>query len=363
MSMSRPTPAPGLTRRRMLQGSGAITAAVLAGAPRLIHAQSATPELQTLRSTSKSWLWAAEDYATWGGFFEQAGVRVVSNASNRGTNVAALQGGGVDVVLGDPGEASRARAQNLPIRMFISTVNRYASHVVVKKEALDRAGVDQTSPDMDRAKALKGLRLGTTGPGAAPDALFRFLADMAGLDPNADMTLTPVQGGGAGMIAGLQQGALDGFCLSSPTSDIAIQTQGCAYLFQMVQNPPEYLKEYQYIIASSAERTIGDKRDALVRYAKGIALALRSIATEPEKVSAWAAEWFAGIDPAIFDTVVENNRGIYFEDPTPRRDLYEKNIAFITSVNRMMGADTLPESLTFDTMVDPTIAAEAVQSL
>jgi NitT/TauT family transport system substrate-binding protein len=247
--------------------------------------------------------------------------------------------------------------------MFVATVNRYASHVVVKKDVLQRAGVDHTSPDMDRAKALKGLRLGTTGPGAAPDALFRYLADMAGLDPNRDMTLTPVQGGGPGMIAGLQQGAIDGFCLSSPTSDIAIQTQGCAYLFQMVQNPPESLREYQYIIASSAERTIGEKRDALVRYAKGIALALRSIRTEPARFSDWSAKWFEGIDPAIFATVVENNRGIFFENPTPRRDLYERNLSFIGRVNKMMGADALPASLSFDTMVDPTIAAEAMQGL
>ena len=73
-----------LRRRTLLAATGAAL-------PRFAIAQGA-PELQTLRSTSRSWLWLAEDYGRVGGFFDTAGVKVVSNASNRGTNIAALAG-------------------------------------------------------------------------------------------------------------------------------------------------------------------------------------------------------------------------------------------------------------------------------
>ena len=348
-----------ISRRLLMAGT-----AVLA-APAILRSAAAQsmPELTTLRSTSKSWLWAAEDYGNAAGFFSQAGVKVSSNASNRGTNIAALQGGGVDIVLGDPGEAARARSQNLSVRSFVSTVNRYASHVVLRKDVLAKAGVAESSPADRKIAALKGLKLGTTGPGAAPDALFRYLAGLGGLDPERDMQLVSIQGGGPGMLAALGQNAIDGFCLSSPTADLAVQRQNCGYLFQMALNPPPVLAEYQYIIASSHQDTIKSKRDALVRYCRGIALALRSINAEPDKFKAWAKDWFEGLDPDIFESAFANNGRIYFQDPTPREDLFRKNIEFISTTNKLMGADPLPASLTFQTMCDPTLAQEALKGL
>ena len=140
------------TRRAVLTAAG--IAGIAPFVPKTIYAQAAVPELTTLRSTSKSWLWAAEDYGNAGGFFQQAGVKVTSNASNRGTNIAALQGGGVDIVLGDPGEPIRAKSQNLQIKTFIATVSRYASHVVLKKSVLEKAKVTEASAPEAKIAAL-----------------------------------------------------------------------------------------------------------------------------------------------------------------------------------------------------------------
>ncbi|CAH1651803.1 ABC transporter substrate-binding protein [Chelatococcus asaccharovorans] len=349
------------SRRSVLASAGGLAAASFL--PKTVYAQSSMPELTTLRSTSKSWLWAAEDYANAAGFFTEARVKVNSNASNRGTNIAALQGGGVDIVLGDPGEALRARTQNLQIRTFIATVNRYASHILLKKDILAKRGVDEKSPQNKKIEALKGLKLGTTGPGAAPDALFRYLASTVGLDANKDFQLVPIQGGGPAILAALQQGVIEGFCLSSPTADMAVQKQDCGYLFQMALNPPTEMKEVQYIVASSGEATIASKRDALERYARGIALSLRSIKNEPEKFKAWAKDWFEGLEPATFDLAFANNGAIYFDDPTPKRALLDKNIAFINTVNQQMGAAALPSTISFDTVCDPSVADAAMKGL
>jgi ABC-type nitrate/sulfonate/bicarbonate transport system substrate-binding protein len=350
-----------LSRRSLLTAaSGAAAGALL---PKTVYAQASMPELTTLRSTSKSWLWAAEDYATSAGFFTQAGVKVSSNASNRGTNIAALQGGGVDIVLGDPSEALRARAQNLRIRIFVATVNRYASHVMVKKSILAKLGVDESSDQAKKIEALKGLKLGTTGPGAAPDALFRFLAASAGLDANRDFQLVPIQGGGPAMLAALQQNVIEGFCLSSPTADFAVQRQNCGYLFQMALNPPAEMAEVQYIVATTSEATLASKRDALERYVRGIALALRSIKQEPPKFKAWAKGWFEGLEPETFELAFANNGAIYFDDPMPVQPLFEKNIAFVNTVNKQMGAAPLPDTVTFASACDPSIAAAAVKGI
>jgi len=346
------------SRRSVLAGAAGLASLA---APGIGRAQ-AVPELQTLRSTAKSWLWAAEDYATAGGFFERARVRVVSNASNRGTNVAALAGSGVDIVLGDPGEAMRARGQGMAIRTFIQTVNKYASNVVVRKGVLERLAVTEASPVPQKIAALRGLRLGTTGPGAAPDALFRWLALQGGMNPNSDIRLVPIQGGGPGMLAGLEQNVIDGFCLSSPTSDLAVQSRDCAYLFNMALNPPEFFQDYLYICASTAEATLrnAEKREALVRYCHGITLALRAIQSDTARLKEWADRWFEGLPPQIAQVSFDINSKIFFADPVPTMALYAKNVEFINAVNRTMNAEAVPATLTFDTQFDTTLAREGV---
>jgi len=345
-----------MTRRAALVAG---TAALAGGT---VRAQPAMPEVNTIRSTARSWLWMAEDWGNEGGFFREAGVRVVSNASGRGTNAAALAGSGTDILLGDPGEALRARGQGLPIKLFVSTVNKFASHVVVKADILQRLNVTEESPTPARIAALRGLRVGTTGPGAAPDSLFRWLAAQGGMDASRDLRLVPIQGGGPGMIAGLQQGVIDGFCLSSPTADIAVRRAGCAYLFDMGLTPPDGMREHQYIVASAHERTIASRRDVLVRYAHGIALTLRSIEREPARFRDFALRWLE-LDPEIAERAFRSNGRIYFPDPRPKEDLFGRNVEFINFVNRAQNEPPLAAGVTFASAVEPGIAEEAMRRL
>ena len=344
-----------LTRRTIIAASGV---AVL---PRFAIAQ-AMPELQTLRSTSKSWLWLAEDYGNTGGFFTKAGVKVVSNASNRGVNIQALAGSGVDIVLGDPGELMNARAQDLAIRGIVQTVGKYASHVVIKKDVADKAGVTEASPVAAKIAALKGLKLGTTGPGAAPDNLFRWLAVKGGMDPNKDLRLVPIQGGGPGMIAGLQQSVIDGFCLSSPSADLAVSKAGCTYLFDMAVNPPPEFASYCYITAATSEKLMKDKREALLRYIAGLAMTLRAIKGDPAAFKAFAVPYLE-LDPAIAERAFASNSKIYFDSPVPDAALYQKNLDMVNLVNKTQGLDPMPAKLTFANVFDTELATEALKRL
>jgi NitT/TauT family transport system substrate-binding protein len=233
----------------------------------------------------------------------------------------------------------------------------------MKKSVLSKAGVSESSSVEAKIAALKGLKLGTTGPGAAGDALFRFLSSIGNFDPNKDVQLVPIQGGGPAMIAALQKNVIDGFCLSSPTADLAVQREDCGYLFQMALNPPPQMAEVQFIVASAGERTIATKRDALVLYCRGLALTQQSIAKEPEKFKAWAQGWFEGLEPSMFETAFANNGGIYFHNPVPSEELFKKNIDYVNVVNGKMGAEPLPSSIDFASLADPTIAQDAMKGL
>ena len=347
-----------IKRRSLLVASASAATAAL---PRFAIAQ-AMPEITTIRSTAKSWIWMAEDYALAGGFFTQAGVKVSANSSGRGTNMTALVGPSVDIEWGDPGEAMNAKKENLAFRTIGQTVGRFGSHVVVKQSVLTAKGITEASPVADKIAALKGLRMGNTGPGGAPDNLLRFLAVKGGLNPNTDMRLVPIQGGGPAIIAALGQGVIDGFCLSSPTADLAISKYDCGYLFNMVTNPPPELTEYTYIICNTAEKTLATRRDALVRYVTGLALALKSIHDDPAKFKAFALP-FLELDPAIAEKAFAGNATMYYASPVLTEAQFQTNIDFINVANKSAGLDPMPSSLTFASMYDPSIAAEAMKRL
>ena len=342
-----------ITRRGILAGTAA------ASLPRFAIAQ-ALPEIQTIRSTSKSWIWMAEDYANGGGFFTQAGVKVISNASGRGTNMTALIGSSVDVEWGDPGEALNAKKEKLAFRTIGQTVGKFGSHVVVKKEILDKLGITEASPTDAKIKALRGLRMGNTGPGGAPNNMLRWMAVHGGINPDTDLRLVSIQGGGPAIIAALQQGVIDGFCLSSPTSDLAVTKVGCAYLFNMVTNPPEEFRNYTYIICNTSEKTLGERRDVLVKFVAGLALALRSIKNEPEKFKAFALK-FLELDPSIAEAAFDRNASMYYPNPLLTKPQFQTNVDFINTANKTNGLDPLPASLTFESMYDPSVGQDAMK--
>jgi NitT/TauT family transport system substrate-binding protein len=312
----------GLGGMAALQGFGAVVGFGVA------PAMAATMQVSSLRSTSRSWLWGAEDFAIDGKHFERSGLKVAMAATERGVNHDALVGGAADILLGAPQQNMRVQILGQPVVIFAGMVNKFASNIVVRKSILDKLGVSESSPVEKRGAALKGLRLGTTGPGGAPDQLLRHFMKVAGLDPNKDAKLVPIRGGVA-MIAAMEKDQIDGFCLSSPTSDQAIKRAGAAYLFNMAVNPPPGFEDFLYITASVTEATLKKKEAELVAYAKGIALALKAIHDDPKAFKAMARVWFKSMDDEMFEIAFRNNVGIYMKTPVPTQHHFNVNLKFM----------------------------------
>jgi ABC-type nitrate/sulfonate/bicarbonate transport system substrate-binding protein len=263
---------------------------------------------------------------------------------------------------GDPGEAMNALKEGVQFRTIGQTVGKFGSHVVVKKEIMEKAGITEASPVEKKIALLRGLKMGNTGPGGAPDNMLRWLAVKGGMDPNKDIRLVGIQGGGPGMIAALGQGVIDGFCLSSPTSDIAVSKFGCSYLFHMALNPPAEFSSYTYIICNTATKTLAEKREPLIRYITGLALAMRSIRAEPEKFKAFAIP-FLELDPAFAEQAFAGHAKMYYADPRPTEAQFATNKMFINTGNVSSGLDPIPQSLTFASMFDPSLADEAMKRI
>lgn len=341
------------SRRDVLRASLGIggVAALQGAASAFLFAPAAraqSGELSTLRATSKSWLWAAEDFAGGRGMFEKAGLKVRMAATERGVNQDALLAGATDILLGAPTQNMRVQIRRQPVKMICGMVNKYASNIVISKDAASRAGVTEASAPADKGRALKGLKLGTTGVGAGPDQLIRYVMRLGGLDPDRDAQLMPVRGGGPAMLAAMQNNQLDGFCLSSPTSDLAVQRFGAVYMFNMAINPPPSLADYLYITAAVTESTLREKGELLTAYCKGIAMALDAIKTSPDAFKTWSKEWFTGMEEQLFETSFRNNVDIYMATPKPTKQQFDLNMEFLREELRLTNQPAPPDSYGFD---------------
>jgi len=358
-----------LARREMLEAAAALggvaalqgIGTVIGMAVRPAQAQS-LGSVSTLRSTSKSWLWAAEDFGVGKRYFDSGGLKVEQASTQRGVNHDALIAGAADILLGSPIQNMRVQFRGQPVVLFLSMVNKFASNIVIRKEIADRLGVTERSPLEQKGRALKGLKLGTTGPGAGPDQLLRWAMRRAGLDPTKDAELTPVRGGPA-MIAAMERKQIDGFCLSSPTSDIAVQRAGATYLFNMATNPPAQLADFPYIGAAATEKTLQEKGAQITAYCRGIALALRQIHQQPNDFKAWAKGWFEGMSDQLYEVAFNNNVPIYQRDPRPTEAGFRSNITFLDEDLKAIGQPGVPAGYTLQKAYNLRFVEQAMRQL
>ena len=350
-----------LERRLILKGIA--SASILASAPRAFAQAAAKPKLTSIRSTARSWLWSPEDYASKTGLYDKAGLAVELAATNRGVNQDALLSGAADILLGAPTQNMRVQMRRQPVKMICGFVNKYASNIVVKKNFADKAGVTEASPVAAKAAVLKGLKIGTTGPGAGPDQLTRYMMNIARINPDREAQLVPIQGGPAAMIAAFDRGQIDGFCLSSPTSDVAVSKFGGVYLFNMVNNPPPDLADYLYITASVTERTIKEKPKELFAYCRGIALALKAIHGDRTAFRKWAREYFKDLEDDLFERAFANNAAMYMKTPVPTRLQFQRNVEFLDAELKLLNQPGVPGGFRFDDAWDLSFVEKGMAGL
>ena len=350
-----------LERRLILKGIA--SASMLGAAPRAFAQGPAKPKLTSIRSTARSWLWSPEDYASNTGLYDKAGLAVELAATNRGVNQDALLSGAADILLGAPTQNMRVQMRKQPVKMICGFVNKFASNIVVKKNFADKAGVTEASPVAAKAAVLKGLKIGTTGPGAGPDQLTRYMMNIARINPDREAQLVPIQGGPAAMIAAFDRGQIDGFCLSSPTSDVAVAKFGGVYLFNMVNNPPPDLVDYLYITAAVTEKTIKEKPKELIAYCRGIALALRAIHGDRAAFRKWARVYFKDLEDDLFERAFANNAAMYMKTPVPTRPQFQRNVEFLDAELKLLNQPGVPGGFRFDDAWDLSFVEKGMAGL
>lgn len=307
------------------------------GGPVQASTKSCDGDKLSLTQSTTGFLYFPSYVAEEAGFYEDQGLDVsVKDLGGGAENVAAVVGGGADVALTAYSSIVTAREQGAPVVAIGAVMEQYASNVVISQEAADKAGVTEDSSPEDKIAALQGLKLGITSAGSGTDQLFHYLFKQGGMDADDDAQLLPI-GSGAPMLAAFRTGQIDGFSLSSPTSDLAAQQNG-VMLFDLSSGTYEPLEVFLYIVAVANSRTLEKKSRILTCFSKAIGQALTLIQEDPEAAKAAGRSAFEDIDEDLYDAAFERNVAAFPLTPVIAKAQAEKVLDFVSSFEELKEA-------------------------
>lgn len=181
------------------------------------------------------------------GFFAAEKLDVeVTSTNGGGPDIRALIAGDVDFSFTTGDNVILARQEGKKLVMVMSALNRLFINWAMHKDVAKAKGITESMPLIDKIKALKGLTVGVTNPGALTAHLAAFVIRKAGYNPQQDVHIIPI-GSGPTWLAALENRKVDVALTAPPVPDTAV-ARGFAIL--LINNAkgedpsiPEFLME------------------------------------------------------------------------------------------------------------------------
>jgi NitT/TauT family transport system substrate-binding protein len=181
------------------------------------------------------------------GFFADEKLEVdITSTGGGGPDIRALIAGDVEFSFTTGDNVILAHQEGKTLLMVMSGLNKVFINWAMHKEAAKAKGVTETMPLAEKIKALKGLTVGVTNPGALTAHLAAFVIRKAGYTPQQDVKIIPI-GAGPTWLAALENRKVDAALTAPPVPDTAI-SRGFAISFinnAKGEDPsiPEFLME------------------------------------------------------------------------------------------------------------------------
>ena len=191
------------------------------------------------------------------GYFPKEGMDVEVIVTNGdGPDVDAVISGSVQFAVSTPNRLFTSFEQGKPLKSVMMLAKRMAIDCAMNKQVADKLGITAQTPLDARLKAMKGLTVAGTRPGAFTYVLLEIYGKRVGLVPQKDYQLIGV-GGANSMLPALENNQIAVGCTGSPFAELAA-SRGKAirftnnasgadpafddFLFELVYARPDYLQ-------------------------------------------------------------------------------------------------------------------------
>ncbi|MEZ5649987.1 MAG: ABC transporter substrate-binding protein [Burkholderiaceae bacterium] len=241
-------------------------------------------------------------------YFSKEGVdaEIVRTGSGSKT-VAAVVGESADIAIGSTSSVLLARKAGIDLRIMSGLVSQYTSVLVYSKKWAQSHGVTEASSMKDKLAAMKGARIATSGPGGG-DQIIRYIAALAKLDPDKDLTIQHMGNDTGVFVAATEADRIDGFAISAPAPQIAKRDLGAIIAFNTAVGEVKELDGYLYIVASARGNWLESNPDIAKKVVKVFQRALDALKDPKENLVARDAvhqKYYSDVPKRLFDDVWE----------------------------------------------------------
>ncbi len=181
------------------------------------------------------------------GFFADEKLELdITSTGGGGPDIRALIAGDVEFSFTTGDNVILAHQEGKKLMMVMSGLNKVFINWAMHKESAKTKGVTESMPLAEKIKALKGLTVGVTNPGALTAHLAAFVIRKAGYNPQQDVQIIPI-GAGPTWLAALENRKVDVALTAPPVPETAV-SRGFAIMFinnAKGEDPsiPEFLME------------------------------------------------------------------------------------------------------------------------
>src|SRR5215470_10867353 len=264
------------------------------------------------------------------GMFAREGFDVeIISTSGDGPDVDALIAGSVQFTISTPNRLLTSYEQGKPLLAIMNMANRNAIDCVINKDVAGRLGITESTPLDQKLKALKGLKVAGTRPGAFTYLVLVDYAKRAGLVPQQDLQILGV-GGGPGMIAALENGQIDVACNTSPTTDLMVK-RGKAIMFthnSLGRDPAydDFLFELLYVRPDYAKANPPTVR----AFCRALLPAIADIRDTPANAQLpLLRKRFPGVEDDMLVAILDNLKPMFRRDGKVTPESLEKATKFL----------------------------------
>jgi len=191
------------------------------------------------------------------GIFAKEGLEIeVISTNGDGPDVDAVISGSAQFSISTPNRLFTSFDQGKPLKAIGMLARRMAIDCAMNKEVADKLGITTATPLDTKLKAMKGLTVAGTRPGAFTYVLLGIYGKRVGLTAQKDYQLIGV-GGLNSMLPAVENNKIAIGCTGSPFTELAVSRQKAIrftnnargddaafddFLFEMVYARPDYLQ-------------------------------------------------------------------------------------------------------------------------
>lgn len=282
------------------------------------------------------------------GYFQQEGVKL-GERPRLGTGAkvaAALKSGSIDLGGGVLTDAFNLASTDDSARVAVNLVNKYYVDVVVGKNF---AGPGAKAPLKDRIKALKGKKIGITGPGSGTEALVTYLFDQEGMNAKTDAELVNLGSVATAAIGALKSGRVDALAFFQPIAQSAESAKiGVNYISPARGDVPG-LETTTHGVIFTTQGVLDRKAKEVAAFQRAIDRALSDIHQDPEATKKLLGKYLEAASPETLEKLMPILDEEMPEKGTFAREPFETALKFHTSTGLVDKAPSyekiVPENL------------------